>query len=79
MINRQNRFGSAKRQKFRTGDIVFVEHLNCEAVVLGSIRDLVETSKVTDCFGLKLDNGNRSYWHHENEMKLIEQLEQRNG
>lgn len=77
MISRENRFGSSKRQKFRTGDIVFVEHLNCEAVVLGSIRYLVETSKVTDCFGLKLDSGKRSYWHHENEMKLVEQLEQR--
>lgn len=77
MINRQNRFGSSKRQKFRTGDIVWVAHLDCEAVVLGSIRDLVETSKVTDCFGLKLDSGKRSYWHHENEMKLVETLEVR--
>lgn len=78
-INRENRFGSARRQKFRTGDIVWVAHLQCEAVVLGSIRDLVETSKVTDCFGLKLDNGKRSYWHHENELELIEELEKRCG
>lgn len=77
MINRQNRFGSARRQKYRIGDIVCVEHMKCEATVLGSISDLVETSKVTDCYGLLLDGGKRSYWHHENELKLIEALEVR--
>lgn len=56
---------------------MWVAHLDCEAVVLGSIRDLFETSKVTDFFGLKLDSGKRSYWHHENEMKLVETLEVR--
>lgn len=52
MINRENRFGSARRQKFRVGDIVWVEHLECEAVVLGSLRDLTP-SKVTNCYGLR--------------------------
>lgn len=77
MIDRQNRFGSIKKQKFRTGDIVFIPRFNCEAVILGSIRDLIESSKVSNCYGIKLENGSKSHWHHEHEMDLVETLEQR--
>lgn len=76
-IDRNNRFGSPKRQKFRTGDIVFIPRFNCEAVILGSLRDIVETSPVTNCFGIRLENGAKSYWHHQDEMDLVETLEQR--
>lgn len=76
-IDRSNRFGSAKRQKFRIGDIVFIPRFNCEATILGSIRDICEKSAVTDCFGIKLENGAKSYWHHQDEMDLVEKFEQR--
>lgn len=77
-INRENRFGSARRQKFRIGDIVWVEHLQCEAVVIGSLRDLTP-SKVTNCYGLRFEDGSKSYWHHEDQLTLIEELERRCG
>lgn len=78
-ICRQNRFGSAKRQRFRIGDIVWMPVLNCEAVVLGSIRDLVRDSPDYKFYKVRFENGEESAWHHQNEMKLVEKLEYRWG
>lgn len=79
MISRENRFKSAARQRYRIGDIVFSEEHKCEAVIMGSIRDLVTDSKDTKFFKIKFEDGSESAWHHENSMRLVEALEQRHG
>ena len=78
-ISRENRFGTAKRQKYRIGDIVYMPGKKCEAVVMGSIRDLVKDSKDFRFFKVKFADGEESAWHHENEMNLVEELEKRYG
>lgn len=78
-ISRENRFKSSTRQRYRIGDIVFLEEHKCEAVVMGSIRDLVRDSNDIRFFKVRFEDGSESAWHHENSMKLIERLEQRNG
>ncbi len=77
MINRENRFKSAARQRYRIGDIVFVLENKKEAVILGSIRDKGGQSKDTKFYEIMYEDGSKAAWHHENEMKLVEQLEQR--
>ena len=77
MISRENRFGTAKRQKYRIGDIVFVQRLKCEAVILGSINDLGGHSKDTRYYHIKTESGEKLAYLHENEMDLIETLEAR--
>lgn len=72
MINRENRFGSDKRQRYRRGDIVRLPALDCEGVILGSIKDLCEGSKVIDFFKVRLENGAEISWIHENAMELLE-------
>lgn len=78
-IDRQNRFKSATRQAFRIGDIVLMNEDKREAVVMGSIRDLVKDSKDFRFYKVKFADGSESAWHHENEMKLVEELEKRYG
>lgn len=75
MISRGNRFKSSAKQRYRIGDIVWMDEHKCEAVIMGSIRDLVKDSKDTKFFKIKFADGSESAWHHENSMKLIESLE----
>jgi len=75
-VDRSNRFGSAKKQAYRIGDIVFMKKQKCEATVLGSIRDLVPTSRETKFFKVRFESGEEGAWYHANEMELVEKLEQ---